>query len=340
MMTFFKQTLGIQYPIVQAPMAGITTPDFVAACTESGILGSIGAGYLSAADTRTIIQQVKARTSGPYSVNLFVPDDTPFDQKQIRVAYEALQPIGEQLGMPCWKASLSEPDLQGQIDVVIEEKPASCSFTFGIPDVESVERLHDAGILLIGTATTLDEALAVQQAGLDMVVIQGAEAGGHRGSFLPEGPLIPLDDLLAEVRDVLQIPIIAAGGIATNARMTELMDNGATAVQIGTALLATEESGATLAYKQAVLNASSDETVITRTFSGRPARGIRNRFIDQMNRSPIAPYPYQNDLTKRIRKEAAVQNNAEFLSLWAGTAVHCTQAGTVESVVARLLTKH
>ncbi|MBD7907465.1 NAD(P)H-dependent flavin oxidoreductase [Sporosarcina gallistercoris] len=335
----FKQTLGIQYPIVQAPMAGVTTPDFVAAGTETGILGSIGAGYLTATETRTIIQQVKALTNGPFSVNLFVPDNTPFDQEQLRLAYEALQPIGEQLGMPFWKAPLSEPDFHGQIDVVIEEKPAACSFTFGIPDVESIERLHDAGILLIGTATTLDEAMAVQQAGLDMVVIQGAEAGGHRGSFHPDGPLIPLNNLLAEVRDVIQLPIIAAGGVATNARMTELMNNGASAVQIGTALLATEESGASIAYKQAVLSASLDDTVITEVFSGRPARGIRNRFIDQMNRSPIAPYPYQNDLTKRIRKEAAMQNNADFLSLWAGTGVQNTQAGTVESIVSRLLNK-
>lgn len=335
----FEQTLGIQHPIIQAPMAGITTPEFVAACTEAGLLGSIGAGYLSASDTRSVIQQVKALTNGPFSVNLFVPDNTPFDQEQLRLAYLALQPIGEQLGMPFWKAPLSEPDFHGQIEVVIDEKPTACSFTFGIPDVESVERLHDAGVLLIGTATTLDEAMAVQQAGLDMVVIQGAEAGGHRGSFHPGGPLISLDALLAEVREVIQIPIIVAGGIATNERMNELLKKGASAVQIGTVLLATEESGASSAYKQAVLNANSDSTVITDVFSGRPARGICNRFIEQMNESTIAPYPYQNDLTKRIRKEAAVQNNAEFLSLWAGSSVQHTQTGTVESTIAKFLTK-
>ncbi|REB07849.1 nitronate monooxygenase [Sporosarcina sp. BI001-red] len=335
----FEHTLGIQHPIIQAPMAGITTPEFVAACAEAGILGSLGAGYLSAADTRAAIQQVKSLTKRPFSVNLFVPDNTPFNQEQLRLAYLALQPIGEQLGMPFWKAPLSEPDLQSQIDVVLEEKPAACSFTFGIPYGESVERLREAGILLMGTATTIDEAMAVQQAGLDMVVIQGAEAGGHRGSFHPEGPLVSLDDLLAEARELIRIPMIAAGGIATNSRMKELLNSGASAVQIGTAFLATEESGAADSYKQAVLNANSDNTVITEAFSGRPARGIHNRFIEQMNGSPIAPYPYQNDLTKRIRKEAAVQNNAELLSLWAGTAVQLTQVGTVESIVAKLLTK-
>lgn len=335
----FNQTLGIQHPIIQAPMAGVTTPEFVAACAKVGILGSIGAGYLSAEDTRVAIQKVKSLTVRPFSVNLFVPDNTPFDQEQLRLAYLALQPIGEQLGMPFWKVPLSEPDFHGQVEVVIEEKPAVCSFTFGIPDEESVERLRRAGIILIGTATTVDEAMAIEQAGLDMVVIQGAEAGGHRGSFHPGGPLIPMDELLTEVRELIRIPIIAAGGIATNARMTELLKNGASAIQIGTAFLATEESGAAEAYKQAVLDATSDNTVITEAFSGRPARGIHNRFIEQMNQSAIAPYPYQNDLTKRIRKEAAAQNNAEFLSLWAGTAVHHTQAGTVASVIERLLIK-
>lgn len=335
----FKQTLGIQHPIIQAPMAGVTTPEFVAACSEAGVLGSLGAGYLSAADTRTAIHKVKSLTERPFSVNLFVPDNTPFEQEQLRKAYLALQPIGERLGMPFWKAPLSEPDLQHQIDVVIEEKPTACSFTFGIPDPASIERIREAGIVLIGTATTVDEAMAVEQAGLDMVVIQGVEAGGHRGSFHPEGPLILLDDLLAEAREIIRIPIIAAGGIATHSRMNELLKNGASAVQIGTAFLATDESGATASYKQAVLNTTSGNTVITKVFSGRPARGIHNRFIEQMNGSPIAPYPYQNDLTKRIRKEAAVQNNAEFLSLWAGTAVHYTQAGTVQQIIARFLTK-
>ncbi|WP_432353344.1 NAD(P)H-dependent flavin oxidoreductase [Sporosarcina sp. A2] len=333
----FEQTLGIQHPIIQAPMAGVTTPEFVAACTEAGILGSIGAGYLSAIDTRAAIQRVKMFTPSPFSVNLFVSDNTPYNEEQLRLAYVALQPIGAQLGMPSWKAPMYEPDFHGQIEVVIEEKPTACSFTFGVPNAGYIERLHNAGILLIGTATTVDEAIAVQKSGLDMVVIQGAEAGGHRGSFHPVGPLILLDDLLAGVRDVVHIPIIAAGGIATSERMNELINNGADAVQIGTALLATEESGASEAYKQTVLNATSDNTVITDVFSGRPARGINNRFITQMSESPIAPYPYQNDLTKHIRKEAAIQNNAEFVSLWAGTAVQHTQSGTVKRIVSNFL---
>ncbi|GKV68362.1 nitronate monooxygenase [Sporosarcina sp. NCCP-2716] len=330
-------SLNIKYPIIQAPMAGVTTPEFTAASAEAGLLGSIGAGYLTADATREAISDVRKLTDLPFSVNLFVPDDPPFVQEDIRNAYLALQPIGGKLGLPFWKAPLSEPDYERQLQVVLEEKPAVCSFTFGLPARESVQALQDSGIIVAGTATTVEEAVAVEELGMDMVVLQGAEAGGHRGSFEPDGPLVTLDGLLAEATEKLEIPLIAAGGIATASRMRELLAAGAAAVQIGTVLLAADESGAAPAYKGAVLEAAGDPTVITSVFSGRPARGIRNAFIDQMAGSPIAPYPIQNDLTKRLRKEAAVQGNAEFLSLWAGTEVARSGSGTVKEIVARFL---
>ena len=333
----FENQLGTRYPIIQAPMAGVTTPAFVASSIEAGILGSIGAGYLSANETREFIHNVKSLTTGPFSVNLFISDDTPFDQNQTRQAYQALRPIGEQIGMPFWKVPLSVPDFAGQVDVLLEEKPAACSFTFGIPSREIVQRMHEVGILLIGTATTLDEAKAVEQAGLDMVVLQGLEAGGHRGSFTPTGPLVTLDELLRQAHESIQIPLIATGGIATHERMTELVGNGAQAIQIGTLLLAVEESGASSAHKEAVLKATEDCTVLTDVFSGRPARSIRNQFIQQMAHQPIASYPYQNDLTKGLRKEAARQHNADFLSLWAGSAVGHVQPSTIEEIVAMLI---
>ena len=330
-------TFDIQHPIIQAPMAGVTTPEFVAASCEVGIVGSIGAGYSSARGTREAIRAVRALTERPFIVNVFVPDDAPFDQDQLREAYEALQPIGEQLGVPFWKVPLSEPNFSEQMEVILEEKPAACSFTFGIPTASVIQRLKEAGIRLIGTATTLDEAIAIEQAGFDYLVLQGAEAGGHRGSFDPEGPLVPLDELFADVHRALQIPLIVAGGIADRKGMDKFLALGAVAVQIGTALLATNESGAADAYKSAVLHADLDATVITKVFSGRPARGIQNAFIDQMHRAPIAPYPYQNDLTKRLRKEAAIQGKADFLSLWAGTSVGQTRSGSVRDVIQHFL---
>lgn len=173
--------LGIKHPIIQAPMAGVTTPAFVAACAEAGMLGSIGAGYLSAEETRSFIRKVKKLTNQPFAVNLFVPEYPESDQDRLRNAYLALQPIGKKLGMPFWKAPLSESEFGEQVRAIMEEGVKVCSFTFGLPGKESVRLLRGRGIFLIGTATTVEEAVLAEQAGMDAVVVQGSEAGGHRG---------------------------------------------------------------------------------------------------------------------------------------------------------------
>ena len=332
----FSETVGIQHPIIQAPMAGVTTPEFVAAAAEAGVLGSIGAGYLSGEATREFIREVKKLTDKPFAVNLFVPEQTEMDQEQLRQAYLALQPVGNKLGMPFWKAPLSEPTFDEQIDVVIGEEVAVCSFTFGLPDETVVRKLKERTIFLIGTATSVEEAKAAEEAGMDAVVAQGKEAGGHRGSFLGD-QLIPLDELLPAIVQAVGIPVIAAGGIANREDMQHQLLRGAAAVQIGTALLATEESGAHPLYKQAVIDANENTTVITKAFSGKSARGIRNEFIEMMEDGPIAPYPYQNDLTKKIRSEAAAQGRSEFMSLWAGESVEETVVGTVKEIIEKFI---
>ncbi|QTD39751.1 nitronate monooxygenase family protein [Sporosarcina sp. Te-1] len=326
------ELLGIEHPIIQAPMAGVTTPEFVAASSNCGVLGSIGAGYLSADETREFVQAVKKRTDRPFAVNLFVPEEVQIDQELFREAYEALQPIGEKLGMPFWKVPLSSSQFDQQIEVVIQEQVDVCSFTFGLPKPGNIKRLKEAGVLLIGTATSVEEACAVEKAGLDAVVVQGSEAGGHRGSFIGT-PLIPLQELLQDAAKAVSIPIIAAGGISDRNSMTKMLELGAQAVQIGTALLASQESGAHPLYKQAVLRAEAGSTVLTDTFSGKMARGIQNGFMNMMQNAPIAPYPVQNDLTKKIRSEAAKKGKPEFMSMWAGEQVHHTTEGTVEEIL-------
>ena len=328
--------LEIEHPIIQAPMAGVTTPGFVAAAAEAGALGSIGAGYLSAEETRAFIREVKRQTRKPFAVNLFVPEKVKMNQLYLREAYEALQPIGKQLGMPFWKAPLSKPEFDEQVQTVVEEGVKICSFTFGLPDEETIRLLKENDVVLIGTATTVEEAELAEQAGMDAVVAQGSEAGGHRGSFSGELTFIPLRELLVDVVATVQIPVIAAGGIATKEGMDSALSAGAQAVQIGTALLASVESGAHPLYKQAVLEAEEGSTVLTKAFSGKSARGIHNQFIVDMKEAVIAPYPYQNDLTKEIRKAAAQQGKKDFMSLWAGENVHLSIEGKLKEILARI----
>lgn len=330
------ETLGIDHPMIQAPMAGVTTPEFVAVSSNAGLLGSVGAGYLGADATQAFVLQVRELTDKPFAVNLFVPEHTKVDQEQLRKAYTALQPVGERLGMPFWKAPLSESEFDEQVDVLIEEGVPVCSLTFGIPDGQTIRKLKEAGVFLIGTATTKEEAKAVEASGMNAVVAQGSEAGGHRGSFIGE-EYVPLHELIADTVEAVKIPVIAAGGIANKEQMDEAMKLGAQAVQIGTALLATEESGAHPLYKEAVLSAKLGCTQLTKAFSGKSARGIRNTFMDMMASAPIAPYPYQNDLTKRVRSEAARLGKPEFMSLWAGEQVHETESGSVVEVVRRFV---
>ncbi len=202
---------------------------------------------------------------------------------------------------------------------------------------KTVRLLKGNDVYLIGTATTVEEAKLAEQAGMDAIVAQGSEAGGHRGSFAAELMLTPLDELLRGLVEAVQIPVISAGGIANKEMMENTLSAGAQAVQIGTALLASDESGAHPLYKKAVLDADEGCTMLTKAFSGKAARGIRNRFIPEMKEAVIAPYPYQNDLTKELRKAAAKQGKNEFMSLWAGESVHLSTGGKLKAVIERLI---
>ncbi|WP_150283973.1 nitronate monooxygenase family protein [Rummeliibacillus sp. TYF-LIM-RU47] len=330
------ENLQLKYPIVQAPMAGVTTPEMVAASSNGGILGSIGAGYLNAEVTRAFIQAVKEKTDKPFAVNLFIPNFVETTTEELEEAYNVLKPYRKKLMIAEEGAPLSATDFDGQIDVIIEEGVKVCSFTFGVPSENLLDRLKQHGIYTIGTATTIKEALYIQELGMDAVVLQGEEAGGHRGSFIEPIEFIPLKQLLKEAQEAIHIPKIAAGGIATKAQMEEVLSLGAQAAQIGTAFIVSEESGAASIYKKQILLADEDNTAYTKAFSGKYARGIENDFMVFMEGNTIAPYPYQNDLTKNIRLRATELDMYSLMAMWAGTSLHLANEGTVQDIIDRL----
>ena len=329
--------LSIDKPIVQAPMAGITTPEFVAACCEAGVLGSIGAGYLSGAETKQFIQEVKALTAKPFSVNLFVPEQPKTDPQLLQVAREALQPICDELNIEIPESITTSDVFQDQVQAILEEGVSIVSFTFGLPDSETLSILKQKGVYLIGTATSVEEAMAVEQAGLDAVVIQGKEAGGHRGSFIDPLALHSTADLLKAAKEKVSFPVIAAGGIMTKLQVADMLASGATYVQIGTALLTATECAAPKIHKEAILTSGIHGTTLTKAFTGKYARGLRNGFTEQLKEATTAPYPVQHYLTQPIRKESARQNNREYMSLWMGENSYLAKEASVQEIIETLL---
>ena len=329
--------LQLPKPIIQAPMAGITTPKFVAACCEAGALGSIGAGYLNGEETQKFIQAVKALTDKPFSVNLFIQDEPRIDIGVLQDARAALQPIYEDLGIPNTQRVISTEVFEGQIQAVLDEGVEIVSFTFGLPPVEVIERLKAKGVFLIGTATTVEEAIAVQQAGFDAVVVQGSEAGGHRGSFTQDIVLVPTAELVKAAKEVIAIPIIAAGGIMNKQHADQMFSLGADFVQVGTALMTAFECEASQTHKQAILTSEEQSTTLSKAFTGKFARGIKNKFTEELKDAKVAPYPIQHYLTLHIRKESANQNKPEYLSLWMGENGYLAREASVQDIIDSLL---
>lgn len=335
------ENLGIRYPIIQAGMAGgITTPELVAAVSNAGGLGTLGAGYLSAEQTRDSIRKIKQLTDKPFAVNLFTPETPEVRDAEISQANEWLLPFREAL-------NISEvPDIreigtagfEQQIEMIIDEQVPVCSFTFGIPAQKTLQQLKEKHIVLIGTATTVEEAKANEESGMDMVVMQGSEAGGHRGTFLGpfEDAMVGTMALVPQAADQVTIPLIAAGGISDGRGVLAALVLGAQAAQIGTAFLTSSESGVNEPHKQAVLNSNEDQLAITAAFSGKPARGIRNDFITKMKKYEpyLPPYPIQNALTQPIRREAGKQKHSEWMSLWCGQNPRSCKQQPAEELIA------
>lgn len=318
----FTRRLGIEWPLLQAPMAGgISTPALAAAVTNAGGLGSLAVGSLSPDAVRSALRETRRLTSGPFAVNFFTPPGDPAapTDAELAGAVDALRPFRALVGLGDPARPERPPRLEDQLDAALAEGFPVLSFTFGIPSPEFLARVRRAGVLVLGTATTPGEAAALEAAGVDAVVAQGAEAGGHRGTFQGGSPLIGTLALVPRIVDRVKLPVVAAGGIADGRGLAAALALGARAAQVGSAFLACTESGASTAYRAAVTTPDDgDRTALTVAFSGREARGVRNRFVEGMAGRPVLHYPFQNALTQDMRAAAARAGDPGLLSLWVG----------------------
>lgn len=333
--TEVSRRLKLKAPIIQGPFGGgLSAVDLTATVSDAGGLGSFGVHHLSGTQLKEVAQAIRAKTSRPFALNLWIPyqgsDDPPVSDEEFQQAVDRLAPYFNELNiaLPTRPARFS-PRYSEQAEALLETKPAVFSFVFGIPSAEILERCRELNIITLGAATTPDEAIALERAGVDMIVATGFEAGGHRVSFLrnAEDSLTGTFALIPQVVDAVKVPVIAAGGIADGRGIAAALMLGAHGVQIGTAFLACKESAASTAHREQLFSANAKFTALTRAFSGRLARGIRNRFMDELERhaEQLPMYPVQNWLTGKMKPTAISQNRADLMSLWSGQAAPLLQ---------------
>ncbi|MGS1008047.1 NAD(P)H-dependent flavin oxidoreductase [Achromobacter anxifer] len=342
MATRLTDLLKLHHPIVQAPMAGgATTVELVSEASKAGVLGSLGAAYMSPEQIEAAARDIRARTPLPFAINLFasVPEEPMRGDARRMLALMAR--YHQQLGLPAPAAPGPQADpLPQQIEAILRVRPAVFSFTFGRMPAAAIARCRELGILTVGTATTVSEALALEADGVDAIVAQGAEAGGHRGTFLGgfEESLIGTMALVPQVVDAVSVPVIASGGIMDGRGIAAALALGADLAQMGTAFLTTEESGINEAYKALLPASRAEQSRVTRAFSGRPARGIENAFMREADAiaADILPYPLQNALTRPMRTAGGKAGDTEVLSLWAGQGAPLARRESTADLVARL----
>lgn len=324
-------------PVVAAPMAGgPTTPELVVAAAAAGSRGFVPAGYRSAAQLADDIATVRAGTES-FGVNLFVPEPAPADQAAVAAYRELLLPEAERLGIELGTPRWDDDDWEDKVDLLVAEPVPWVSFTFGAPEPAVVHRLRAAGSRVLVTVTSAAEADRAAAAGTDGLVVQAAGAGGHRGTF--DAAAVPgtepLPELVRAIRAAVALPVVAAGGIAGPEDVRAAQEAGAEAVQVGTALLLADEAATRPVHRTAL--AEGRETVVVRAFTGRLARGLRNRFADTYDAAAPAAYPQVHHLTAPLRRWAAEHGDAERVHLWAGAGHAAARPGPVGELLTALV---
>jgi nitronate monooxygenase len=338
--------LGIDDPIVLGPFGGLSSVELTAAVSELGGLGSFGLYGYDAGRIGEAVAAIRAATSRPFNLNVWLPltdapTDVPLAPGDYAASVDTLRPFFDEVDLAVPEEPPAEylPSFEEQWEAVLAVRPSVASFVFGVPSAAVVDAALARGIRLVGTATSVDEAVALEASGVDAIVATGLEAGGHRVSFLrePERSLIGSISLIPQVVDAVSVPVIAAGGIADRRGVAAAFALGAAGVQVGTAFLRTRQSATNDAHRAAIAGTAAHETVLTRAMSGRLARGAANRVVREIEAGGvIAPFPVQNWMTGRFRAEAIRQGRADLQSLWMGQSAPLAVHDDVREVYAEL----
>jgi nitronate monooxygenase len=336
----------IDYPVVQGPMGGIATQRLTAAVSNGGGLGSFGAHGLSPSAIQEVIAEIRSLTTKPFAINLWVSMEDAGARTSGPVEFaRSLAPLAEHIRALGGTLPRYEPykpiRFEEQARVVIDANVPVFSFIYGIPPREILDECRKRNIVTVGSATTPDEAVALEQAGVDVIVASGFESGGHRGSFLrpAEESLVGIFALLPQIVDAVSVPVVAAGGVADARGLLAAFALGAEGVQIGTAFLATEQSGASRLHREAILSGKARQTGLTKGFTGRLARGIQNQLLTELSRPgvEVLPYPLQRMPVRNLTRVAEPAGRAELLPLWAGQSASLARQNDAAALLQALV---
>lgn len=330
--------LELEHPIIQAPMAGASTPSMAAASSNAGCLGSLGCAMMDAATYRKTYDETRALTNAPLNMNFFCHDEPEIDHEKNKKVIEHLRSYYDDFSIEQILEALPKHfSFNAEMaNEVLRAPPAIVSFHFGLPELEIVEAMKEKGIKILSSATTVQEAKHLEDCGVDAIIAQGWEAGGHHGFYKKDQTAgIGTMALVPQLVDAVKAPVIAAGGIADGRGIAATFALGASGVQIGTAFLTCKESAIPSAHHKALMSATGDETELTSLFSGRPARGIKNRYMSEMKtmETELPDFPIMNTLTGPLRKASAENNQPDFIALWSGQSVSLNRECTVKDLI-------